>query len=445
MAKNGLIDQSTQTDWQLPPLVNILSSIELPPFLSDYEKQDIEETIMHLLCDYIESEPLLYADPDFHVLLEESVTSLMIETCCASESSIESSEIIEYIKEFYPKAEKTVFAILSPRRSYGKTYIRRKPNVEKVTQQLNALREIPQPKQRTEEWYQQRWGLMSASNAWKCFSTKSQRNSLIYEKAKPYSEQKFGTVSLNSPLHWGQKYEPVSILLYEKMYETKIEEFGCIPHSEYCFIGASPDGINCDPASDRYGRMLEIKNIVNREINGIPKYEYWIQMQLQMETCNLKECDFLETRFREYETKSDFDSDGTFSYSKEGKHKGIIMHFWDGSVPVYYYAPLAISESAFEQWEEEQMNKLGNLTWVRNIYWVLEEISCVLVLRNKLWFSSALQVMADVWVEIKSARAGNYDQYAPSSMKPKTVQKCLVSENPAVLFVDTSTIQDESE
>ena len=29
--------------------------------------------------------------------------------------------------------------------------------------------------------------------------------------------------------------------------------------------------------------MLEIKNPVSREITGIPKEEYWIQMQLQME------------------------------------------------------------------------------------------------------------------------------------------------------------------
>ena len=29
-------------------------------------------------------------------------------------------------------------------------------------------------------------------------------------------------------------------------------------------------------------------------------------MQLQMETCNLEECDFLETRFKEYETEGAF-------------------------------------------------------------------------------------------------------------------------------------------
>ena len=55
------------------------------------------------------------------------------------------------------------------------------------------------------------------------------------------------------------------------MYQTKIEEFGCIQHPKYNFIGASPDGINIEPNCNRFGRMLEIKNIVNREITGIPK------------------------------------------------------------------------------------------------------------------------------------------------------------------------------
>lgn len=71
-------------------------------------------------------------------------------------------------------------------------------------------------------------------------------------------------------------------------------------------MGASPDGINVDVNSERYGRMLEIKNIVNREINGIPKKEYWVQMQMQMEVCDLDECDFLETKFVEYENADVF-------------------------------------------------------------------------------------------------------------------------------------------
>ena len=117
-------------------------------------------------------------------------------------------------------------------------------------------------------------------------------------------------------MHHGNKYEDVSIMLYESLYKTKVKDYGCIQHDIYEFLGASPDGIVVDSNSSRYGRMLEIKNPTTREITGIPKEDYWIQMQLQMETCNLNECDFLETGFKEYNSQEDFMEDGTFTYTK---------------------------------------------------------------------------------------------------------------------------------
>jgi hypothetical protein len=102
------------------------------------------------------------------------------------------------------------------------------------------------------------------------------------------------------------KYEPVSTALYEEWTKTKVDAFGCLTHNKYPFIGASPDGIITDPKSPYFGRMLEIKNIVNREIDGIPSEAYWIQMQIQMEVCQLEACDFLETRFKEYESEDYF-------------------------------------------------------------------------------------------------------------------------------------------
>ena len=95
-------------------------------------------------------------------------------------------------------------------------------------------------------------------------------------------------------------------MIYEQKYNTTVEDFGCIQHDHYDFVGASPDGINVDKNSPLFGRMLEIKNVVSRVINGIPKKEYWIQMQLQMEVCDLDYCDFLETKFVEYESENDY-------------------------------------------------------------------------------------------------------------------------------------------
>ena len=80
-------------------------------------------------------------------------------------------------------------------------------------------------------------------------------------------------------------------MYYEYINNTKVNEFGCIKHTKHDFLAASPDGIVCDMSSNLYGRMLEIKNVVSRTITGA-KMEYWIQMQLQMEVCDLNECDF---------------------------------------------------------------------------------------------------------------------------------------------------------
>ena len=81
-------------------------------------------------------------------------------------------------------------------------------------------------------------------------------------------------------------------MYYEKVYNTRLYEMGCMKHPTLAFLGASPDGINCLENHPLYGRMLEIKNPVSREITGVPKDEYWVQMQLQMEVANLDRCDF---------------------------------------------------------------------------------------------------------------------------------------------------------
>ena len=121
--------------------------------------------------------------------------------------------------------------------------------IDRLSKQIAQLQTIPQPEQRTTEWYEFRNGLITASNLWKVFGSQSQVNSLIYEKCKSVEPNalEFKTNSTTSPMHWGVKYEPITVMIYEAMYQTKICEFGCIQHPEYSFIGASPDGINIDP------------------------------------------------------------------------------------------------------------------------------------------------------------------------------------------------------
>jgi putative phage-type endonuclease len=292
--------------------------------------------------------------------------------------------------------EALYFRYANPPRECGSTFIRKPPNVEIINKKLAHIRSKPQPDQRTPEWYKFRHDLLTASNAWKAFDSQACVNQLIYEKCKPLlqcGQEKEQHVNTSSPMHWGQKYEPVSRMIYEHMYKTRVADFGCLQHDTHPFLGASPDGINVDPASQRYGRMLEIKNIVNRDITGSPKKEYWIQMQLQMETADLNECDFLETQFAEEGEEE-----------SESLMTGTIIYFMKDGKPHYEYEPIGFHRGESEAWFCDAMERNQAHMWMKTIRWRLEKMSCVLVLRNKQWFQHAIRVLDDMWQTIVKER-----------------------------------------
>ena len=165
-------------------------------------------------------------------------------------------------------------------------------------------------------------------------------------------------------------------------------------------------------------------------------------MQIQMEVCNLNECDFLETRFTEYNTRDDFEKDGTFERTETNDLKGIIMYFINDKKPLYEYAPLEISEDEFEQWQDETMKKHKTLTWLKNIYWKLDEVSCVLVLRNKKWFQAAIPIIENVWKTIEKENQEGFEHRAPKKKERKTIKN--ENEQTGKCFIDVSKLLDNN-
>ena len=282
---------------------------------------------------------------------------------------------------------------------------------------IDHLRQLNEaaPKQRTPEWYQRRYNMMTASNLWQALNSESQRNRLIYEKCKPldfgYTENKW--VNTDNSLHWGVKYEPLTALVYEKMTGAKIEEFGCIQHEKYSFLGASPDGIVTNPDSPLFGRMLEIKNIYNREMDGTPSEAYWIQIQMQLECCNLDVCDFVETRFKEYSSETEF-----FEEEDETVMRGLILHFIpkDGksNVPLYKYMPLDISlnEQSINEWITLCKTDLSDFAVYTKIFWFLDDIQMSTIERNRMWFNAAFPIIKQTWDTIEEERISGYEHRA---------------------------------
>ena len=408
--------------------MNIVSVVdcEYILFKGDTEIQILEciEAMLYLMDEYMNDNIFYVSDEYFTEEFEDNITELFL-------SQFEDSENEDVIEELIDYAFELFYITFFPKRSNNPSLIIDIPNIPVINEKIENLKSKYQPVQRSNEWYEYRHNLITASNAYKIFESQSLKNSLIYEKCKPLEDVKSDNnvkgscVNIDNSLGWGQRYENVSVMIYEEMYNTKIGDFGCIVHPKYSCLGASPDGINVNHQSERYGRMLEIKNIVNRTIDGNPKREYWVQMQLQMETCDLDECDFLETKFLEYETEYEFMNDSDdFLKTQTGELKGIIMYFSDEVCgPVYKYKPLDMGKDEFMEWETLTMSDQSdnNSTWIKNIYWKIDVLSCVLVERNKEWFKNNIDDILKFWEIIKRERIEGYGHRAPNTrIKPDT-------------------------
>ena len=398
-------------------LTDALSNFKEITVFKPEEHVEVYEICLNLIDDYLMDNIFIFSNPRFMEILTDYLHS----TLALQFENIYNENIEEELYLIISQSCSTYFTHIIPRRSYKFSFTKEKISKSSIEKRLKILKEKPQPDQRTNDWYLKRHNMITASTAWKALDSESYVNNLIYEKCKPIDVKKYDHVNTETPFHWGTKFEPVSILIYEKKYNTKVEEFGCIQDETYSFIGASPDGINVKKSSSRYGRMLEVKNRVSEAvpITGNPKKEYWIQMQMQMGACQLNECDFLETKFDCYDSLDDFNNDGDFNYTKDGKMKGIFMYFIRDGKPHYEYPDIGLNELEFKKWETEKIKQHSNLTWIQNIYWKLDKLSCVLVVRNKLWYSKAVEKIKEVWNTILKERETGYEHRAPNKREKK--------------------------
>ena len=214
---------------------------------------------------------------------------------------------------------------------------------------LGLIQNKSQIIQRTQEWHNERKKLITATDAASALEANPYKTKveLLYNKCEPYVET--SSVATN----WGTKYEPVAIQLYEKFENDKVYELGLLKHSKHKWLAASPDGIRLN------GKLVEIKCVYNRKIRDEEPYMYWVQVQIQLEVCNLEECDLFQCRFYEFKNKEEYDIDNT-------TQKGVSINESENS----------ISESSTNEF-----------------YWKLEEYSCKTIKRDREWFKKSLPIL----------------------------------------------------
>ena len=324
------------------------------------------------------------------------------------------------------------------------------------------LSKIPFYEQKSDEWLLQRTKCLTATAVCTALDEDPYESPLGLLLNKCGRGQPF---IQNSNVHYGRKYEQIGTLFYQTRNNVKIMEHGLLQHPDHEFIGASPDGICMAERYDEQGlstlvgRMLEIKFPALRNLrdsgrlNGdIVPHHYYLQMQVQMWTTGLTECDFLQCKTEEYESFEDYVLDThpvipTLS-NKTGMEKGCLIQLLPkehiATMPYsecilhgeYIYPPkLHMSISEIKDWISTTVinyqNNEHSKTMVidRVIYWRLKQASCHLVLADKAWQKASLPILNQFWKYVKM-----YQEHPELLDKLEAYAKTM-PESTALIFV----------
>lgn len=409
----------------------------------EINKKDLEFIIDDILSSHDLTNEDLYCDETYEQIFEcivECYNQINKYDPCKPVDVFNLSELKSIFDSKYEtRLYDTITELLNTRLQDEKTGYTSE-DIDALTEKIKYLENIPQPEQRTPEWYIFRQGRITASD----FGTVLEINP--YSAREKLIMKKCGVEEPFTPgaaiIH-GVKYEDVAISIYEKRNRVNVKEYGCIPHPTIPFLGASPDGI-CyyDSENKEYiGRMLEIKCPKSRKLNGfVPEY-YLAQVQGQLEVCDLEYCDFLECNIEEV-SKTDFfnnnatslnyydNSESKSNYSIPSMEQGILIDTYCKKLEknVYHYCPFEVCENAesIKKWEDEIIDKIladENLEYNATKYWRLREYSIIFVKRDKPWFKKAHKKLEKCWNEILHYRKVGIDKM---ETKKKTTRKKAV-------------------
>ena len=152
---------------------------------------DIKESMKCVMKTILMDNPSIYEQYDFDNILRE----------CVYENFSQCIEYDQFSDIYDDTFDDNMHEIMLPHRSMLITF----DSYYDLNDKIQELVNIPQPEQRTNEWYIFRQDHITASNAWKCLGNEKAVNSIIYEKLKPLNIEKYKPSFNDSPLTWGQK------------------------------------------------------------------------------------------------------------------------------------------------------------------------------------------------------------------------------------------------
>lgn len=353
----------------------------------------IRESILHNICEFLSAVENDVPVPGYATLMDDW-----------------ELDVREYFEKVFEPSEDemNIFDIvLSARREvYNQALQRVKPiHRHDVSNTWQWLLDATQVEQRTQEWYREKENLLTASEIADVWSGPLTRARLIRSKL-PQEEEKTFTPRLAIPraeghaMDWGVRYEPVVKEILEKELGISIQELGRIRHPSIARLAASPDGLITSGPEELVGRLVEIKCPPTRVIkeDAIP-FNYWCQMQIQMEVCDRPACEYVEVKFKEVDADDPLAEGWITLEQKE-----------DTNDMRYKYHQTPLTPTPEDGWRS-----------VETYGWSKQQLRRITVQRDTNWFEGIQKDLEAFWTDVEAARAGTWIPPPPRVKKSKEI------------------------
>jgi putative phage-type endonuclease len=352
------------------------------------------------ICDFLDAVEEIYPIPSHTDLLqtwEEDVREYWFDCLGPEGPSLKEQQMFESVIAF--------------RKVFHSEALFKEADTLQIEKSWEWLLTTTQVEQRTESWYREKENMLTASEIAQIWSGPLTRARLIKSKV-PKPDSEYGPFiprlavprAIQSAMDWGVRYEPVVKGILEKKLNLKINDLGRIPHKTIPRLAASPDGLITEGPEELVGRLIEIKCPTSRKIKDdeVP-FEYWAQMQIQLEVCDLEACEFVEAKFAETDAE-DPTAEGWIALEQNE----------ETSQYKYIYSESPLTEASEEGW---------NL--IESYGWKVVELRRVTQHRDRNWFAGIQKDLEAFWNDVKGAREGTWIPPPPRVKKQKIV-KCAI-------------------
>ena len=323
---------------------------------------------------------------------------------------VEESEIVEVFSDCFidmlktkkaqNDAEKIVHGLI-----WEYYLLRRSESLQRLTADADLcmrLRSEVSVRQRTNEWHKERSSVLTASEFHSILGDGSTRDAVVKSKIvtglRDSRNATVQTVFLTgrngklNPCAWGFRFEQVVGDIYSTIAGCDIYcGLGRLRHKTLSKLAASPDGLVI--SGPGAGRLLEFKAPVSRQIeDDIVPYEYYCQIQIQLEVCDAAAADYCECKIE----------DGLIS---DGKYIGALAVIGDKANIAswtYVYSPVYPNTDTglaqVKAWTPE-----GNV--IEHQFWTCVKTHIMTVMRNKRWWSTVgLPEYECFWKDVENKR-----------------------------------------